>query len=100
MTRSPLALPRSSRAGCRTHQLKGDVQVKGTNGLQESKHSVKEVERHSHLGCVVLLEGHLDGVGGLGEGDDVTCYALHNGLQGQETARGRVSGQLTHLTLT
>lgn len=100
VTGSWLALPGHSRAGCRTHQLWGDVYVKSTVGLQEPKYGVEEVQRHGHLGCVLLLGRHLDGFGGLGEIDDVTSYALHDGLQGQETGHGRVSGLLTHVALT
>lgn len=80
MTSSPLALSSHSGAGCHTYQLRGDVYVKGTVGLQEPKYGVEEVQRHNHLGCVVLLGGHLDGFGGLREVNDVTSYAFHDRL--------------------
>lgn len=70
-----------------TYQLRSEVYVEGTVGLQESKHSVEEVQWHRHLGRVVIFGGHLDWDGGLGEVNDITSYALHDGLQGQETAQ-------------
>lgn len=97
VTGSSPAFPGHSRAGCHTHQLRGDVYVKGTVGLQEPKYSVEEVQRHNHLGCVVLFGRHLDRFRGLGEVNDVTSYALHDGLQGQETGHGSVLGLLTHV---
>lgn len=66
-----------------THHLRGDIQVKGTIGLQEPKHSVEEVEWDSHLGGVVLFGGHLDWEAWLGEINDITSYALHDGLPGR-----------------
>ena len=89
---TPLTSLRPSRAGCHTYQLRGDVQVKGTTRLQQPKHGVKEEQRHGHLGCVVLLGRHLDGVAGLGEVDDVTSYALHDGLQRWEMGCSRSQG--------
>ena len=48
-----------------------------TKGIQ-SPNTVKEVQRCGHLGCVVLLGRHPDGVLGLREVNDVTDYALHD----------------------
>lgn len=67
-----------------THHLRGDVQVKGTVGLQEPKHGAEEVEWDSHLGGVVIFGGHLDREAGLGEINDIASYALHDGLPGRE----------------
>lgn len=68
-----------------THQLGGDVYVQGTVGLQDPKHGTEEVQRHNHLGCMVLLGRHLDWDMGLREINDVTSCTLHDGLQGHKT---------------
>lgn len=79
--------PKPASPYATTHHLRGDVQVKGTVGLQEPKHGAEEIEWDSHLGGVVLFGGHLDWDAWLGEINDISSYALHDGLPGKRQRR-------------